>query len=142
MPGSPPFDPGAGPGYVWHCHIIDHEDNEMMRPYTGKRSAENILKSESPSVAATEKIDGVVLEQKYPNPVDGVTQIKFTLPEPATVQLKLYNSSGEEVQTILDAAAPAGQNIVRLNVGNLKSGLYFYQLKTGFVTLEKKMIIR
>jgi FtsP/CotA-like multicopper oxidase with cupredoxin domain len=24
---------GGGPGYVWHCHIIDHEDNEMMRPY-------------------------------------------------------------------------------------------------------------
>jgi Multicopper oxidase len=21
----------AGP-YVWHCHIVDHEDNEMMRP--------------------------------------------------------------------------------------------------------------
>jgi FtsP/CotA-like multicopper oxidase with cupredoxin domain len=20
--------------YVWHCHIIEHEDNEMMRPYT------------------------------------------------------------------------------------------------------------
>jgi FtsP/CotA-like multicopper oxidase with cupredoxin domain len=42
---SYPFDPSAaigttdvfgfpgGPGYVWHCHIIDHEDNEMMRPY-------------------------------------------------------------------------------------------------------------
>jgi spore coat protein A, manganese oxidase len=28
------FDPTYGPGYVWHCHIIDHEDNEMMRPYT------------------------------------------------------------------------------------------------------------
>ena len=41
-----PFDPAAilgdmddgfgnpgGPGYVWHCHIIDHEDNEMMRRY-------------------------------------------------------------------------------------------------------------
>ncbi len=28
------FDPDAGGhGYVWHCHIIDHEDNEMMRPY-------------------------------------------------------------------------------------------------------------
>jgi len=35
-----PFDPtdphGPGPGiaygYVWHCHILDHEDNEMMRP--------------------------------------------------------------------------------------------------------------
>jgi spore coat protein A len=40
-----PFDPSGGftmdgngtvltpgNGYVWHCHIIDHEDNEMMRP--------------------------------------------------------------------------------------------------------------
>jgi spore coat protein A len=29
-----PFDVTSGPGYVWHCHIIDHEDNDMMRPYT------------------------------------------------------------------------------------------------------------
>lgn len=29
-----PFDPTTGPGYVWHCHILDHEDNQMMRPYT------------------------------------------------------------------------------------------------------------
>ena len=31
-----PFDPTeliGGVGYVWHCHIVDHEDNEMMRPY-------------------------------------------------------------------------------------------------------------
>ena len=40
------FDPAAvmgttdsfgypgGPGYVWHCHRLEHEDNEMMRPYT------------------------------------------------------------------------------------------------------------
>jgi FtsP/CotA-like multicopper oxidase with cupredoxin domain len=26
------FDPIVGSGYVWHCHILDHEDNEMMRP--------------------------------------------------------------------------------------------------------------
>lgn len=32
-----PFDPSAGPGYVWHCHILDHEDNEMMRPYKVNR---------------------------------------------------------------------------------------------------------
>ena len=19
--------------FVWHCHILEHEDNEMMRPY-------------------------------------------------------------------------------------------------------------
>jgi FtsP/CotA-like multicopper oxidase with cupredoxin domain len=33
------FDPGDGHGYVWHCHIIDHEDNEMMRPYRVQASA-------------------------------------------------------------------------------------------------------
>jgi FtsP/CotA-like multicopper oxidase with cupredoxin domain len=27
------FDPTRGPGYLLHCHILDHEDNEMMRPY-------------------------------------------------------------------------------------------------------------
>lgn len=31
-----PFNPAIGPGYVWHCHILDHEDNEMMRPYKVK----------------------------------------------------------------------------------------------------------
>jgi len=32
-----PFEPytmESGVGYVWHCHILDHEDNEMMRTYT------------------------------------------------------------------------------------------------------------
>jgi spore coat protein A len=24
---------GLGGQYVWHCHIVEHEDNEMMRPY-------------------------------------------------------------------------------------------------------------
>jgi spore coat protein A, manganese oxidase len=44
-PGCFPFDP-SGPStngdpsyYVWHCHITDHEDNEMMRPYQFQLSA-------------------------------------------------------------------------------------------------------
>jgi FtsP/CotA-like multicopper oxidase with cupredoxin domain len=28
-----PFDATTGPGYVWHCHILEHEDHAMMRPY-------------------------------------------------------------------------------------------------------------
>lgn len=27
-----PDDPHARPAYVWHCHILGHEDHEMMRP--------------------------------------------------------------------------------------------------------------
>lgn len=40
--GSPfPFDATTGPGYVWHCHLLEHEDNEMMRPYTVTSSVQN-----------------------------------------------------------------------------------------------------
>jgi FtsP/CotA-like multicopper oxidase with cupredoxin domain len=31
--GAFAFDATAAPGYVWHCHVLEHEDNEMMRPY-------------------------------------------------------------------------------------------------------------
>jgi hypothetical protein len=27
------FDATTGPGYVWHCHILEHEENDMMRPF-------------------------------------------------------------------------------------------------------------
>ena len=26
------FNATAFPAYVWHCHILSHEENEMMRP--------------------------------------------------------------------------------------------------------------
>lgn len=42
-----PFDPTAGPGYVWHCHILDHEDNDMMRPMK--------ITTMAPSVASVSK---------------------------------------------------------------------------------------
>jgi spore coat protein A len=33
VPGSAPYwEPVTAGPYVWHCHIVDHEDNEMMRP--------------------------------------------------------------------------------------------------------------
>lgn len=41
--GNPfPFDATVGPGYVWHCHLLEHEDNEMMRPYIVVSSSNNL----------------------------------------------------------------------------------------------------
>jgi hypothetical protein len=42
-----PFDPTKGPGYVWHCHILDHEDNDMMRPMAIVNNAQPCLNCES-----------------------------------------------------------------------------------------------
>jgi spore coat protein A, manganese oxidase len=33
LPHDAPVTPGQELLYVWHCHILEHEDNEMMRPY-------------------------------------------------------------------------------------------------------------
>jgi len=48
------FNPTYGPGYVWHCHIIDHEDNEMMRPYIPTKKADNIFAKIGGEVPAIE----------------------------------------------------------------------------------------
>jgi spore coat protein A len=36
-----PFEGYAG-RYVWHCHILEHEDNEMMRPYEVMAAKEKV----------------------------------------------------------------------------------------------------
>jgi spore coat protein A len=33
LPPGTPVATGQRFRYVWHCHILEHEDNEMMRPY-------------------------------------------------------------------------------------------------------------
>jgi spore coat protein A, manganese oxidase len=45
-----PFDPNGGHGYVWHCHIVDHEDNEMMRP-------DEVMPNESATRTYVEGVD-------------------------------------------------------------------------------------
>lgn len=47
-----PFDPSDGPGYVWHCHIIDHEDMDMMRPLMVTPSAERFFRIATQPVPA------------------------------------------------------------------------------------------
>ena len=33
LPPGTTVSPGQEFLYVWHCHVLEHEDNEMMRPY-------------------------------------------------------------------------------------------------------------
>jgi spore coat protein A len=33
LPAGTIAKPGEEFRYVWHCHVLEHEDNEMMRPY-------------------------------------------------------------------------------------------------------------
>jgi spore coat protein A, manganese oxidase len=136
------FDPSIGPGYMWHCHIVEHEDNDMMRPMNVQPNPSRTkLKSAEILAAINPTIPGFALEQNVPNPVNTETEINFSIPEDMHVLLKLFNNLGDEVVTLIDADAKAGNQTVRLSIGNLTNGVYFYNLKAGNFSSTKKLIV-
>jgi hypothetical protein len=91
------------------------------------------------------------LFQNYPNPFNPATTIKYNLQKPGNVVLKIYNLSGEEVQTLVNEFQAAGEHQVKWQPGEMPSrissksgytsGVYFYQLKAGEYTQTKKMLL-
>ncbi|MBU0509752.1 T9SS type A sorting domain-containing protein [bacterium] len=83
------------------------------------------------------------LYQNYPNPFNPVTEIRFDLPEVARVELKVFNTLGQLVATLLSEERPAGVYTVSWDASHAASGMYIYQLKAGgFVDAKKMALIR
>ncbi len=135
------FDPSKGPGYVWHCHIVEHEDNDMMRPMNVQPNPSRLIYKEAPALADNISTGEFTLGQNSPNPFSNETEIRFNLPEDSHVQLILFNSIGAEVKTLIDADVPAGNQTVHLYSDNLPSGAYFYKITAGDFTSTKKLVI-
>ncbi|MCB0746623.1 MAG: T9SS type A sorting domain-containing protein [Ignavibacteriae bacterium] len=79
------------------------------------------------------------LEQNYPNPFNPTTVIQFTLSKEASVTLNIYNVLGEKVSELLNKKMGVGSYNVNFNAKDLPSGVYFYELNTGFSSIVKKM---
>jgi len=83
----------------------------------------------------------LLLGQNYPNPFNPTTNIAFTLPEAARVTLKVYNSLGQEVTTLVDGNMDAGTHSVVWDGSRLASGVYFYRMQAGNQVFMKKMLL-
>lgn len=82
------------------------------------------------------------LSQNYPNPFNPTTKISWQLPEASFVTLKIFNSLGEEVETLVNEFMNTGIHSKLYIVNSaLPSGVYFYQLKAGSFVQTKKMIL-
>jgi len=82
------------------------------------------------------------LSQNYPNPFNPTTRIRFTLEQSSDVQLRVYNSSGRLVRTLIDGEErSAGLHEPTFNGRGLASGVYFYQLITDSQNIVKKMTL-
>lgn len=81
------------------------------------------------------------LAQNYPNPFNPSTNIEFTIPKYTNVNLTVYNSLGERVQTLVNKQLAKGNYNIKFEGSNLSSGIYFYQLTAGDFSTTKKMIL-
>ena len=85
------------------------------------------------------------LAQNYPNPFNSETAIEYRMHRDDYVAIKIYNLLGKEIRTLEKKNARAGLNRViwdgKDNEGKtVVSGLYFYQMRTGYYRRLKKMI--
>jgi uncharacterized protein (DUF1501 family) len=77
----------------------------------------------------------------YPNPARELVNVSFMMNNTNQVQLDLLDSKGNTVRNVLNEQREAGKQEAQTNVADLPAGLYFVQLKTGFVKETKKLLI-
>ncbi len=89
-----------------------------------------------------------VLHPNYPNPFNPSTTIHYRIKDNERVSLKIYNTLGQEVRTLVNAAQTAGEHSVqwdgRDNQGTaVSSGIYIYRLQAGnFIKSNKMTLMR
>ncbi|MBN2102871.1 aryl-sulfate sulfotransferase [bacterium] len=84
----------------------------------------------------------VKLCHNFPNPFNPATKIAYNLPKSANVSLKIYNLSGQEVETLVNTFQPAGEYKIMWQPRSLASGIYFYKLQAGAFSETKKLILQ
>ena len=90
----------------------------------------------------------LTLSQNYPNPFNPKTSIHYHINKPENVILKIYNTLGQEVITLVDELKPAGRLSTQWNGKDkdgkqVPSGLYLYRIQVGnFVSTKKMLLIR
>jgi enterochelin esterase family protein len=86
-----------------------------------------------------------ILYQNYPNPFNPTTRISWQSAIDSWQTLKVYDVLGNEVAILIDEFKLAGSYEIEfetnLNIQNLVSGIYFYQLNVGNFTETKKMVL-
>lgn len=81
-----------------------------------------------------------------PNPFNPTTTITYSLTEEGPVSVKIYNTQGRLIRTLVDGQAAAGSHSVVWdglnNAGEqVSSGMYFYKITTAHETITERMML-
>ena len=87
---------------------------------------------------------GFRLYQNYPNPFNPSTTIEYELDISSNVSLKISDTQGKEVRTLVNSRQQSGKHKVEFDAEELPSGIYFYSLylEKSFVQTRKMILIR
>ena len=86
------------------------------------------------------------LYQNYPNPFNPTTTIRFDIPEPSHISLKVYNLMGQEVRTLTNEWLPTGSHRLIWNGTDqrgipVSTGVYIYRLQAQNFQKTRKMVL-
>lgn len=81
------------------------------------------------------------LEQNFPNPFSHETTIHYSIPEAGITSLNVYDLTGKKAATLVHEFKRAGNHSLVFTPGDLKDGIYYYQLQSGKTKTLKKCIL-
>jgi hypothetical protein len=84
-----------------------------------------------------------LLLSNYPNPFNPATLVTYRLPKSGKVTLRVYNISGQLIETLVEGYQLSGTHHVLWDATNFSSGIYFYKLRTvSYTEVGKCMLLR
>ena len=81
------------------------------------------------------------LDQNYPNPFNPSTTITYSLEQAGLVSLSIYNALGQRVTQLVNKSQSPGRYNVQWDASVAPTGIYYYRLEVGDVSLTRKMTL-
>jgi len=78
--------------------------------------------------------------QNYPNPFYQSTRITYTIQKAGWVSMKIFNTAGQEIETLINSLQIAGQHEIHWQPEELEGGTYFCVLRTNEHSQTEKLI--
>jgi hypothetical protein len=119
------------------CEVIVFvQDVETREVYQSINSTGKVL--------SIDEVDGMNNAiSVYPNPSsEGATFVKFNLKNAGNVNVKIYNTLGQVVETISNANLAAGNNTLQINTAEYANGIYTIQIDGENFSSSSKFIVQ
>ena len=81
------------------------------------------------------------LGQNYPNPFNPTTTIRYGLPQQSSVRLTLFNTLGQQVETLVNESQEAGYHEVKFDGSGLASGVYLFRMQAGDFVQSRRLLL-